>query len=67
MNAIKLTSLLLIVSVLVSFGCATSNPTTMPPVAEQTPDTQNSGGNAPWQWQVLYDLLSIGGSLAASK
>jgi hypothetical protein len=66
MNPVKLTSLLLVVSVLMSFGCATTNPKPMQPMVEQDQETQNSAENATWQWQALYDLLSLGGSFAAS-
>jgi hypothetical protein len=67
MNPVKLTSLLLIVSALMGFGCATSNQTTMLPWVEEDKNPQTSGANAPWQWQVLYDFLSLGGGVAAGQ
>jgi hypothetical protein len=66
-NRVKLVTSLLIVSALMSFGCATSNPNPMPPRAEPVQETQNSGADAPWQWQVLYDLVSLAGSALAGK
>jgi hypothetical protein len=66
-NRLKIIASVLIISALMSFGCATSNPKPMPLMAEQDQETQKFEGDAPWQWQVLYDLFWLGGSAAAGK
>jgi hypothetical protein len=67
MNPFKLTSLLLIVSALMSFGCAASNPNTMPLRTEQVQATEANDQDVPWEWQVVYWVVGIGGSFAAGK
>ena len=72
MKPVKLTSLLLIALTLMSFGCATPNPpqktlTLSPSGAEQEQVNQSSDKNDPWEWEALWWVVGIGGSIAAGK
>jgi hypothetical protein len=57
---------------LMSFGCATSNPTPktltlLPPGAEQDQVAQNSDKDVSWEWEALWWVMGIGGIVAAGK
>ena len=59
MNPAKLTSLLLTFSALMSFGCATSNPNSVPMRVEEDQESQSSDQDVPWEWQVLYWVVDL--------
>jgi hypothetical protein len=71
-----LTAALLLVLALMSFGCASvssaadpaaSTNLSLSPELEQAKITKNSDEETPLGWELFYELVNLGGTLAASN